>query len=239
MPHNENYAESLKEIQELARQLDKKLREEFKDEWFAKGGNLILGKYYARSNRIFLGLNPGGDGKSFNVEKELDNFWDCGDPEYRYWENCKTFVNAAVGLHEWITHATAGFCCPWRTMDQAGLKELNRKTQGRLFEYSGQLLLKLIDHHKENAPRCKVTLVVAGRASLYLISSPPLRNFDWRAHQKSHHGSGIYQWSKTECDDLVIYQVPHFSRMNSAAQLQKCAQWLPQDLASPQCTVPG
>jgi len=225
--------QKLLDLQQLAQRYNQKLIAEFPTANFARGGDLFLGKHYCQSNRIFLGLNPGGDEPhAFKTDlREGGNFWDDPDSGYRYWENCKLFVNGAKGLHDWITSATVAYCCPWRTRNQTELYKLNDQTGGRLFQYCGELLRRLVKDQKERSPDSRVLLVVAGRASLHLLSSEPLLHINWRDHLKFDNGArGTYRWAKVEWENIVLYQVPHFSRANCHHQLKQCAGWVAQDL---------
>jgi hypothetical protein len=186
---------TVQELQRLARDYHAKLIADFPNVNLALGGNLFLGKHCCQSNRIFLGLNPGGEeANDFKTELLEWNFWDYPNPGCPYWENCKFFVNAAKGLHDWLTPATVAFCSPWRTPYVKKLYALNTETDGKLFQYSGELAKRLVESHKDLAPGSQSTLVVAGRASLHLISSPPFLDFNWLGHQKFHNGAaGTYQ----------------------------------------------
>lgn len=224
---------ALEAVQQLARNLDEQLKAEFGAAVVLQGGNLLLGEHYARSARIFLGLNPGGDGgpNPFIVDREPANFWD-RPVEYRYWRNCHRFVNGVRGLHGWMTPATAAFCCPWRTRNGNELYRLNNQTNGRVFEYAGRLVRRLIEDHRKLAGGSRLTVIVAGRASLCLLFSPYFLHCNLNDCQAYHNGCvGTYQWAKAECDGIVTYQVPHFSRANSAPRLRECAQWLATELA--------
>jgi hypothetical protein len=221
----------VKRLQRLAQDYNTKLITEFPDVNFASGGNLFLGKHYCKSNRIFLSLNPGGKPDDFKTNLEQWNFWDCPNSGYAFWANCRFFVKAAEGLHDWIGLVTAAFCSPWRTLDGKKLQRLNTETNGELFRHSGELVRRLIEDHKEVTTEFRPTLIVAGRESLYRLSSPAFLHFNWNNHQKFHNGAtGTYQWAKIEWDRLVIYQVPHFSRANSHGRLKECAEWLARDL---------
>ncbi|HEV2382860.1 MAG TPA: hypothetical protein VG206_24100 [Terriglobia bacterium] len=221
--------ENLIEIQQLARELHEKLKHEFGKELFQMSGNLLLGNCYGKSNRIFLGLNPGGseNDSELCVALEGKNFWD-SDSLWPYWKNCKTFVNGANGLHEWMTPATAAFCCPWRTRNKGDLDALNERTGGKLFEYCKCLMGMLVEHHRAHSSSPALTVVAAGRESLYLMAR--FMGFEWSKRQTYHVGSHTYQWAKVEHNDLLIYQVPHFSRANSCKRLTDCAEWLASDL---------
>jgi hypothetical protein len=224
----------VEELQRLAQECNRKLIDEFPALNFAsRGGDLFLGKHYCESGRIFLGLNPGGgEPNLFKTDlRKKGNFWDDPNREYPYWKNCRLFVNSASGLHEWITTATVAHCCPWRTRDGRELRKVNAQTDGRLYEYCGELLGRLIKDHRETFPDSKVVLVAAGRATLHLLSSQPFLDIRWREHLRFDNGTrGTYQWAKVEWDEIVLYQVPHFSRANSPQRLTECAEWLARDL---------
>jgi hypothetical protein len=222
------------ELQRLAQEYNRKLIDEFPALNFAsRGGDLFLGNHYCESSRIFLGLNPGG-GEPWQFKtclREKGNFWDDPNREYPYWKNCRVFVNSASGLHEWLTAATVAHCSPWRTRDGRELYKLNTQTSGRLFQYCGELLRRLIKDHRDTSPDLKVVLVVAGRASLHLLSSQAFLDINWHDHLKfDNDARGTYRWAKVEWDDIVLYQVPHFSRANSTERLIECAEWLVREL---------
>ncbi len=56
--------DKLKEIQEMAEDSHESLEPDFKRIGFNHGGNLFLGRFYAESDRIYFGLNPGLTGRS-------------------------------------------------------------------------------------------------------------------------------------------------------------------------------
>ena len=230
-----NPKQRLQELQQLAQECNRQLVADFPAVDFGQGGNLFLGKYYGLANRLFLSLNPGGDyWEPFKTDSLDFNFWDRPNDGERNWKNCNYFVNGAGGLHEWISQATVAFCVPWRTRNGNGLNKLNSQTGGKLFEFAGNLVRKLLEDHQQAFTESKesnLTIIAAGRASLHLLASAPFLHFDWRAHQKCHNGAkGTYQWAKVEYRNIVLYQVPHFSRANSCQRLKECAEWLARDL---------
>lgn len=220
-----------RELQQNAHEYNKRLTNRFEGR-FAQGGDLFLGKHYAFSNRILLGINPGGNYEArFRTELLKENFWDMPNREEPYWRNCRHFVNGAPGLYEWISLATMSFCCPWRTPNSGRLHRLNSQTGGKLFQFSGSLVRKLVEDHQRACRALSVNIVAVSRACLYLLASPDFFNFNIRLYERYHNGAkGTFQWAKYEGDGFIVYQVPHFSRANSPARLAECAQWLANDL---------
>lgn len=208
---------------------------------FKKGGCLFLGRFYAQSDRIYFGLNPGIEGLDlanplpFVVQLETGeglnppfcNHED-GNRIFAYWRNWRTFLAQHPDLEKWFNdRVTSAFLVPWRTRDAAELASLNRATSGKLLDYSGELVRKMIEHHRARL------LVVAGRVSLSLLNE--LLDKPWRPEELERHEGpgGIYQWRKLSVkagENVTVLQVPHFSRANSPVRLRTLAHWLRQQL---------
>lgn len=196
------------------------------------GGDLFLGKFYAKSPRIFLGLNPGGSElNDFCTKLWDDNFWNTPELCKPYWPNCRKFLDAAPGLRDWMDEATVSFCVPWRTKGDVELRKLNKMTGEKVASFSGQLIRAMIDDHRAIWPNNNIVAIAVGKASLEWLAREDFLNFDWKA--KTVHGNGgtgIYQWRKVTHGDLAIYQVPHFSWAHSLTLRKQCAEWLAADL---------
>ena len=156
MPDNEKLAEILA----MANGFNDRLRPELGKRYM--GGCLVLGKYYGQSDRIFLGLNPGGEYSNWETKRRSDGynppFDNPPDADIRYWLNCERFLKDHQPLYTWFNdHVTSTFLVPWRTR-RAGrdLKELNEMTGSHLYRFSGTLLLKMVEHHD-----AKMLLIVA------------------------------------------------------------------------------
>ncbi len=214
-----------------AKHFDSELKKEFGEELFRRGGTLFLGKNYAHSNRIFLGINVLGDNERFDTDLEERNLWDYEpSPDSFYWRQFLTFIREP-GLREWFDKATAALCVPWRTSNCDELKRLNACTKGRVYEYAGKLIQQMVEDHLEvsREPRC--ILVAAGKFSLDLLGS--FYNFDWNQEQYIedwNNEGGIYQWHKVHFPKLVVYQVPHFAWARSSNRLLECANWPARNL---------
>lgn len=223
------------EIQALAKSYDQKLHQEFGDNVLGAGGTLFLGKYYANSDKIFFGLNPGTwkaeDRKQFEWWLQDANCpWGHPDSVFRYWENCSYFFDKSTPLRDWIEDATSTFLIPWASPSLSKLWK-NPKLAQRIYEYSGALVRKIIEHHQAK------WLVVAGVTTLRTLASPYFLNFplDDQTVVFYFPGTGYrparnYQWHKVLYQHLVIYQVPHFSRANNKLALDTCALWLGKDI---------
>ena len=242
-PNDSGSNRKLKEIQELAARTDSDLNGEFGRILKASGGVLFLGKNYATTSRLLLGLNPGSmsdpesgsDGSqeedSFCVKLFPQNPWETLRESYAYWRNCCFFVNAVRPLRVWFESATVAFCLPWRTPSYVELRKLDRQMNGKLSACSGMLFRKMLEHHRMDCDSNGPVLILAGKASLAWIASPSFLNFDWPQYTVGKaHGESSYQWRKLVFRDITMYQVPHFSRANSHKRLEECARWLASEL---------
>lgn len=230
---------ALEEIQTLAKFYDLQLRKKFGSDAVAAGGNLFLGKYYAASDKIFFGLNPGtykaGNRNPFIVELRRDNGpWGHRSSQFPYWRNCTFFFDSSTRLSSWIADATSTFLIPWRSCNLAELRR-QRNLAEQIYKYSGSLICKIIEHH------CAKTLIVAGVESLRILALPDFLNFPLNDRTIAYHFDGtssysgprgIYQWRKVVRQELVVYQVPHFARASNRKALADCALWLEQNILS-------
>lgn len=230
--------DKLNQIQQMALEFNRLLIANG-EERFKRGGNLFLGRYYAESDRLYFGIKPGLTGR------ERDDFLVCledndqynrpfNNPEKfnrdnPYGKNFSAFLNANPRLKEWFNHrVTSTFLCPWRAKDMPELRKLNRDTGGKVYEYSGQLVRKMLEHHKATI------LVVAGKDGAHLLNEH-VRQWDYRDINKHCEGpGGIYQWRKLPFEFLgrkiVALQIPHFAYANDQRKLQQFAQWLLQQV---------
>jgi hypothetical protein len=109
----------LDEIQQLAEKLNEELFLEFGKERVTKltnGGNLLLGKCYAESDKIFMTYNPGKpkpkeNNCKFNTHFAIYNrYWDdYNDKSQAFWQNSRLFINSQPSLRCWINNATSTF----------------------------------------------------------------------------------------------------------------------------------
>lgn len=236
--------EKLSEIQEMARRFHSELKKEFDAEMFSEGGCLFLGRNYGQSDRIYFGLNPGTGGLKlghpFDVEVEHDgssnrpfNNSDQANKDIRYFGNWHRFLSAHADLRRWFNdRVTSTFLVPWRTHNGEELADLSEATDGKLYNYSGQLVRKMTEHHDAKL------LIVGAKRGLHLLnellgvtainSGGP---WDPRDVEKPFDGpGGIYQWRKRCFDGVTVLQIPHFSWARSLAKLEGFAAWLREEL---------
>jgi len=229
----------LKEIQEMALSLHRSLVDEFRDECFKRGGCLFLGKFYAESDLIYFGLNPGLTGEAvdpFDVQLRADGYnppflnSEEGNRTFSYWRNWDKFLSNHPDLRTWFNErVTSTFMVPWRTANVRELERLNTATGGKVFRYSGQLLRKMIEHHQARL------IMVGGKRCLHLLNQLMDGPWDPKEVETPCEGPGrIYQW---RCRRLLlgksaikILQVPHFARANDLRKLSIFADWLKRKL---------
>ena len=134
----------LTELRSLAIALNTALSPRFDQEQQLLGGDLFLGRSYKQTSRIFLSYNPGGRG-TFKFKTGLCdiNFWDHPDSGYRFWSNCRSYINAVPELHGWMDLTAVGFCSPWRTVGEVEFKRLNNTVDGELYKSSGKIVRML------------------------------------------------------------------------------------------------
>jgi hypothetical protein len=194
------------------------------------GGCLLLGKHYAASNVLYLGINPGlSPFTHLDVELQQYNFLLEGpnDAKHSYFNNARKFFAASATLRAFFERATFGFCCPYRTENWTALPEHERDI---LIALSKSILRKMIAD-------CRPALIVAaGRAGFDTVCE--MLKPEWYLTKVLSCGGtgGTYQWSANRGSfndqEIVIVQLPHFSRANSPSQLAECATWLTGVVAS-------
>lgn len=159
--------DKLNEIQKMAKDFNESLLPDFERIGFNSGGNLFLGRFYAESDRIYFGLNPGPthrpedpfltcleDGDAFNGPFRNSSDFNTDNPFGREFQR---FLTAHPDLDQWFNNkVTSTFLCPWRTENRNALYRLNKDTGDKLFQYSSQLVWKMIEHHD-----AKVIVLVA------------------------------------------------------------------------------
>jgi hypothetical protein len=204
-------------------------------EQHASGGTLLLGKRYADPSGgiLMLGLNPGGhgDGK-FYVERYKEDHLLPGasDEGIRYWRHAHRLFSTGESLLRDMRKATFSFCSPFRTSTWSNLQASKRDA---LIELSRPVLIKILDD-------CRPRLViVAGVASLNALVTIARPRFELGA-RRDHGGDvrGTYQWRSHDATfdgaPLVVVQIPHLSRANSASKLDACGRWLGKLVGAPE-----
>jgi hypothetical protein len=221
----------LDEIQQLAEKLNDELFLEFGKERVTKltnGGNLLLGKCYAESDKIFMTYNPGKSKENickFNTSfAEYNRYWDdYDDKPYAFWRHSKLFFNSQPSLRSWINNATSTFLIPWRTNNIHEFKEDSQLEQ-KIYDYSGCIVRRMLEHH-----HAKI-LIVSGVSTLKCLASRQFLDFDLELSVQlagSFNKGTNYQCKKVKpnrnYESLTIFQVPHFSRSNSRSKLPQCS----------------
>lgn len=197
-----------------------------------QGGFLIQGNNYARSRKMFLGLNPRspeeGEFRANLIEENgpWETHPDTSEsvhPELRYWNNCACFFGSDDFLKRWIIDATSTFIVPWVTNSEKDLFCHPLWREGTLKDYSHRIFLKMVQH-------CEPEIIIAvGKSSRELIAEfLGLRSsFEYEVSPEegwSKFGNAACQWGK-QGGKPTVYQIPHLSRMGKAT-LQYCAAWL-------------
>jgi len=197
----------------------------------------LLGCYYAQSPIIYFSPNPGSWGCEMDFVPAFDGrsgpnpLFDSSDEYVRgrqggYGRKWRQFLADNPGLYHWFNdRVTSTFLCPWRTPDGRDLDNLDRDTDHRLFDYSGQLVRKIIEHH---TPRL---LIMAGIKSLHCLNET-LRVWNLAEINRAVVGPEP-QCRKLVIDrmDITVLQIPHFSyRFLSSLHFEILAGWLRMEL---------
>jgi hypothetical protein len=190
------------------------------------GGCVLLGKHYAHpaSRVLYLGINPGAS-PSTDLDTALQSHnWlleGPNDAKHVNWTNARKFFASSPVLQRVFSTATFAFCCPYRTENWTELPERDRDI---LIALSKPILRKMIED-------CRPKLIVAaGRAGFDMVCE--MLKPEWYLTKVLSRGGsgGTYQWSANRGSfndqEIVIVQLPHFSRANSVGQLTECANWL-------------
>jgi hypothetical protein len=114
---------------------------------------------------------------------------------------------------------------PWRTPDGTKLDDLNKGTDGKVYEYSKQLVMKMFEHHHARL------VMVAGKVTMERLNE--FLGVPWGAANLSNalQGPGrTYQWRRMAFEGMTVIQVPHFSRAVSLHRLEEFARWLRREL---------
>lgn len=201
-----------------------------------QGGFLIQGNHYAKSHKMFLGLNPAASEEGeFHVNLIEENGpWatepttgESVHPELKYWDRCASFFGSDDFLKRWIMDATSSFVVPWVTASEKYLFSHPLWRKGTLKEYSRKIFIKMVEH-------CEPEVVIAvGRSARELIQEFLGCRFPFEyqvspSEGRDKYGNAIFQWGR-QCGKPTIYQIPHLSRMSEAA-LRCCATWLSKEI---------
>jgi hypothetical protein len=230
-----NELKKLTEIQQMALGFNQRLTGEFGETYFRVGGNLFLGRFYARSDRIYFGLNPGSVGENCEFVARLEDDNGFNQPfrnpekfnrEFRFGGNWQRFLEENEELNEWFNNkVTSTFLVPWRTANvRPELYRLNSNTKGRVFEYSANLVKKMLEHHNAKV------LIICGKAGLHLLNEFLKPGWDYREIEAAWKRQ---KWQKrciqTE-NSIVVLQIPHFSRGIRRVDRAPFSTWLRREL---------
>jgi hypothetical protein len=231
---NRTPEDKLREIQEMAVDFNESLLPDFARTGFSNGGNLLLGRFYAESNRIYFGLNPGLTGR------ERDEFRTCledddgfnrpfRNPEdfnrnFQFGREFQRFLTAHPDLDRWFNNkVTSALLCPWRTKNRSALFKLDQSTNGKLFKFSSQLVWKMIEHHDAKV------IVVVGLNGVHLfnelfklrVGSPA---WNYREVNAIGRSPGYAKYSVPEAG-ITLLQIPRFNPARRKI-LDSLAEWL-------------
>lgn len=193
----------LNRIAELACEFDNALQPLLGNAY--DGGCLILGRHYAQSSAIFLGLNPGrwpGERcDTFDVgpcsEPPFNSPFSNGPEANRrigYFRNCEQFLAKYPRLFAWFADGvTSSFVSPWRSANVDELYGLNQQTKQDLFRYSGKLLKQMLEDHD-----AKVLVIVGKRGPDLLrdVLSAPSTDQCSAEILGNHRDTGLYCYSE-------------------------------------------
>jgi hypothetical protein len=231
--------DKLKEIQKMAEDFNESLQPDFKRIGFNSGGNLFLGRFYAESDRIYFGLNPGPthrpedpfltrleDNDGFNSPFRNSSNFNTDNPFGREFQR---FLTAHPDLDQWFNKkVTSAFLCPWRTKDRNALYKLNDSkvndsTKDKLFRFSSQLVWKMIEHHD-----AKVVVVVALNG-VHLFNELFKREkqkcaWDYKYVNAVGKSPGYTKYC-VPGTGITLLQIPRFSPFKSKV-LDSLADWL-------------
>ncbi len=239
MPNTQTREDKLKEIQKMAKGFDESLRPDFARIEFSYGGNLLLGRFYAETDRIYFGLNPGlthlpeGEDKFLTCLQDDDGFnRPFRNPEdfnrnFQFGREFQRFLTAHPDLDQWFNNeVTSAFLCPWRTRNRNALYKLNDSTKGKLFEYSSQLLWKMIEHHDAKV------IVVVGLNGVHLFNELFMRKagspaWDYREVNAIGKSPGYARYDVP--GGITLFQIPRFSSARRRA-LESFAEWFRKQL---------
>lgn len=229
--------EKLAEIQGLAILYNKKLCNDPNGALIReKKGFLLQGNCYARSNKIYFGINPKVPEPEFLVDPIPENGpWEVDartgkslHPELPYWRHCAELFGSDTSLYNWISNATSTFIVPWGTLD---LNELcGTPLTKQILKFSRKIVLKIIEHH--DSPRIIIAVgkYVREQVQDFLDLSTEFSYEMSPENGERNYGRNIYQWGKTVCDGIAIYQIPHLSGASSHRALHDCASWLVKEI---------
>lgn len=230
--------DKLREIQKMAKDFNESLLPDFERMGFSAGGNLLLGRFYAESDRIYFGLNPGlthRPNDPFVTDLEDDDGFnspfrnpDDYNKNVQFGREFQRFLTAHPELDRWFNNkVTSAFLCPWRTKDRNALYKLNDSTKDKLFQYSSQLVWKMIEHHD-----AKVIVVVALNG-VHLFNElfkrkegkPPFNHNDVDAIGRTPGYANYCVPGK----GITLLQIPRFSSSRRKV-LEPLAAWLGREL---------
>ncbi len=231
-------ANKLREIEEMAGDFNHRLLPDFGRTGFSHGGNLFLGRFYAESDRIYFGLNPGLTGRpkdpfltcledddGFNRPfRNPDEF----NKNFQFGREFQRFLAAHPDIDRWFNDkVTSTFLCPWRTRDRNALYKLNDSTEDKLFKYSSQLVWKMVKHHDAKV------LVVVGLNGVHLFNELLKRkegSYSWDYNEVNAKGK-IPGYAKygVPGTEITLLQILRFNPKRRPL-LESLADWLRVEL---------
>jgi len=148
--------------------------------------------------------------------------------DYKYAKTCRWFFDDGRDgkLHAWIQEGTThALIYPWRTAGEKELGYINKQLNGKLDEYSGQLLRTVLSHHRSVLR----WIIVSGKGAAEDFQA--LSGIHWTPDGEPGYEGVHHQWSKWRSDDgLTLLQIPHFAWANKLGWLAECRDWLKREI---------
>lgn len=242
--------QKLKQVQDKAEELNRKLHQEFHNDPTYKtqinGGHLFSGKYYAaETRRMYISMNPGTSQEPgpepflTRLEKEEWYWGNTGQPwvdDYTHFQNANSFFHSEPTLESWMAASefTSTYLVSWRTPESCSLTP-NPVLEQRVRSYSGEIIRLMFEHCLPSL------LVVSGVGTLRSLHRKEWLNCTYTETGRFQDSDGkpheLHQCTKGRLHhplygDILTFMVPHFSWANSEPLRAKCASWLRDELVS-------
>ena len=211
----------LEELKQIALDQNQKLITEYPRQE-GHGGQLFLGKNYASSNILFLGLAPLIDEDSqFNTDLLTTNLLLDGFSTRRYFRNASFAFKQNKHLRQQLESATFCYCSPFKTKKWT---ELPLSRQNLFLEHSRPILNTILE---QCLPEF---LIVSGQETVDILSGyfgdifTDFKEIDHFDLDRSH------RWTeylfKINGRPSVLLKAPNFSYASNKEKLFHLSNWL-------------
>ena len=211
----------LTKLKQIALEQNNKLISEYPRQ-DGHGGQLFMGKHYASSNLLFLGLAPLiDDDPEFNAEPFSNNLLLEGLSKRRYYRNASFAFKQNEVIREKLENATLCYCCPFKTKRWP---ELSTSRQNLFLEHSRPILNTILEDCQPEF------VIVSGHDTVDVMTGyysdifTDFKEIDHVDMDRSH------RWTEYLFNinnrPSVLLKAPNFSYASNKSKLFHLSNWL-------------